>query len=183
MARDDEPFLDRWSRRKQAARRGEPLPSDAPAAPQANVAAPTPAAGEREAPKEPPAELPSLDSLRGIASDYKDFMRPEVDAATRSAALKKLFFDPHFNKMDGLDVYIDDYSKLEALPSSTLRLLNQARHLGLFDDEKEKQPEPEAPQVASPEPSQPPLPESLAAQEPNPAPPPSVEESAKSGDA
>jgi hypothetical protein len=29
----------------------------------------------------------------------------------RNAALKKLFTDPHFNVMDGLDVYIDDYGK------------------------------------------------------------------------
>src|SRR5262249_46129176 len=66
--------------------------------------------------------------------DYRAFLRPEVDAATRSAALRKLFLDPHFNQMDGLDVYIDDYSKTDPLPSAMLRLLNQARNLRLFEE-------------------------------------------------
>jgi hypothetical protein len=37
---------------------------------------------------------------------------PEV----KNAAFKKLFADPHFNVMDGLDIYIDDYSKPDPLP-------------------------------------------------------------------
>ena len=38
----------------------------------------------------------------------------------RRAALKKLFSDPRFNVMDGLDVYIDDYSKTEPIPPEML---------------------------------------------------------------
>ena len=30
--------------------------------------------------------------------------------------MKKLFSDPHFNVMDGLDTYIDDYGKPDPLP-------------------------------------------------------------------
>jgi hypothetical protein len=154
--RDDEPFLDRWSRRKRAARRGETLPAEERASPPPAPAVPPPLP-ERPAAasNERPPELPSLDSLKGIASDYKDFMRPEVDAATRSAALKKLFVDPHFhfNQMDGLDVYIDDYSKAEVLPSATLRLMNQARSLGLFEEE-EKKADAETPQLPQPESTQ-----------------------------
>lgn len=156
MARDDEPFLERWSRRKHAARRDEPPPA-APAQPApgepppsapalapasaavADTSLPLTAAG---APA-PVVELPSLDSLHGLASDYQAFLRPEVDAATRSAALKKLFFDPHFNQMDGLDTYIDDYSKADPIPSAMLRLLNQARHLRLFEDEEAQKVAPE----------------------------------------
>ena len=85
--------------------------------------------------------------MKGLGSDYKDFLRPEVDPATRSAALKKLFGDPHFNQMDGLDTYIDDYTKEDPIPATMLRALNQARSLGLFDDE-EKEKVPEAPPVA-----------------------------------
>jgi Protein of unknown function (DUF3306) len=148
VTQDDKSFLERWSRRKHAARRGEPLP-EAPAAPpqappdeQAAREPAAPSAHTSAAPiaaRSEPLELPSLESLKGLASDYKAFMHPEVDAATRSAALKKLFFDPHFNQMDGLDVYIDDYNKVEPLPSNLLRLLNQAKHLRLFDDEKHEE--------------------------------------------
>jgi hypothetical protein len=60
-----------------------------------------------------------------------------VDESVRRVALKKLFADPHFNVMDGLDVYIDDYSKPDPIPAALLRSLNQARGLRLFDDEDE----------------------------------------------
>ncbi len=152
MARDDEPFLERWSRRKQAARAPSPAAPAAPAsgesppivpatAPASAVDTPSPAtvAG---APA-PAVELPSLDSLKGLASDYQAFLRPDVDAATRSAALRQLFLDPHFNQMDGLDVYIDDYSQADPIPSAMLRLLNQARHLRLFEEEEARQAAPE----------------------------------------
>jgi hypothetical protein len=131
------PFLARWSRRKVAARRGEALPEpaappQAPAPPQ--VAAPAAA----PAPGEPAVELPSLDTLKGLESEYQAFMRPEVDPATRTAALKKLFGDPHFNTMDGLDVYIDDYSIPDPSPAAMLKTLSAARTLGLFDDDDEE---------------------------------------------
>jgi hypothetical protein len=51
--------------------------------------------------------------------------------------LKKLFADPHFNQMDGLDVYIDDYSKPDPMPPAFLKRLNQARILGLAEEEKD----------------------------------------------
>jgi hypothetical protein len=132
----DDHFLARWSRRKHAVRRGEtppePARSEAPA-----ETAPPPAA----APAAPPTELPAIESLQGLESDYQDFLRPEVDQGTKSAALRKLFGDPHFNKMDGLDVYIDDYTKEDPIPATMLRVLNQARSLGLFDDEEKEKSE------------------------------------------
>jgi len=139
--RDADSFIGRWSRRKQAARSGEALPE--PAAP---ASVPTGAAETVPAAPAAPPELPAVDTLEGLASDYRAFMNPDVDAATRSAALRRLFSDPHFNAMDGLDVYIDDYSIADPIPPAMLRALNQARALGLFDDE-EKQPE-AAPQAA-----------------------------------
>jgi len=132
----DDSFLGRWSRRKHAARRGETLPEPAPEPPAVGTAAAPPAAPAPTA-EMPAAELPPVDSLKGLESEYKDFLRPEVDPATRSAALKKLFGDPHFNQMDGLDVYIDDYTKADPIPDVMLRALNQARSLGLFAAEEE----------------------------------------------
>src|SRR5882762_8268313 len=48
--------------------------------------------------------------------------------------VKKLFHDPHFNVMDGLDTYIDDYSKPDPIPEEMLKSLKQANRL-LFPDE------------------------------------------------
>jgi hypothetical protein len=50
----------------------------------------------------------------------------------RNAAMKKLFSDPHFNVMDGLDTYIDDYGKPDPLPLAMIRQMTGARALGLF---------------------------------------------------
>ena len=62
-------------------------------------------------------------------------MAPEV----KNAAMKKLFADPRFNVMDGLDIYIDDYSKPDPMPDSVLRKLASAKFLSLFDEEARKQ--------------------------------------------
>ena len=61
---------------------------------------------------------------------------PTSTAACSNAALKKLFSDPHFNVMDGLDTYIDDYGKPDPLPPVMLRRMAQSTFLGLFDDEQ-----------------------------------------------
>ncbi len=137
---DDDTFLGRWSRRKQAARRGEALPAPAPDERPAEIAAPAPpAAGAVVRADAAPAELPPIDSLKGLESEYREFLRPGVDPATRSAALRKLFSDPHFHfdQMDHLDIYIDDYTKSDPIPTAMLRLLSQARGLGLFDEERQ----------------------------------------------
>jgi Protein of unknown function (DUF3306) len=161
-----DPFVSRWSRRKVAARRGETLAEPAPPQP---PPAPAPSAETpASAPAEPAIELPSLDTLKGLESDYKAFLQPEVDPATRSAALRKLFGDPHFNTMDRLDVYIDDYSIPDPIPAAMLKTLSAARSLGLFDKEDEadhKQQAEAAPApVASSSPDAPAVPESLPAE-------------------
>ncbi len=81
--------------------------------------------------------LPDIATLTGD-SDFSPFMRAGVDPKLRVAALKKLFADPRFNRMDGLDVYIDDYGKPDPLPPGMLRRLEQGRSLGLFRDEEEE---------------------------------------------
>jgi hypothetical protein len=46
--------------------------------------------------------------------------------------------DPRFNVMDGLDVYIDDYSKPDPIPEEWLGQLNMLKRLGSFVEEPEK---------------------------------------------
>lgn len=84
---------------------------------------------------ESPPTLADADALTAD-SDFTRFVRPDVAPDVKNAALKKLFADPHFNVMDGLDVYIDDYNKADPLPPEMLRRLAGAKFLNLFDDEE-----------------------------------------------
>jgi hypothetical protein len=143
----DEPtgFLGRWSRRKVDAVQGKPL--EEPAPPVAAALAPadkTPAAESRalQEPSEPPPEKKALTladaKLLTKDSDFKPFMAGDVTPDVRNAAMKQLFADPHFNVMDGLDTYIDDYSKSDPIPEAMLRQMTSAKFLNLFDDEEDK---------------------------------------------
>ena len=151
-------FLGRWSRRKIDAKDGRPLeeppPAPAPALTPApaptsqNVAAPAPA----DAPTPEPA--PTMADVQALKndSDFSRFTGSQVDPQVRNAAMKKLFADPHFNVMDGLDIYIDDYGKPDPMPESMLRNLASSQFLGLFKDEKTAQPGQENPQTQASQP-------------------------------
>ena len=110
---EQEQFLARWSRRKQEAQDQPPQKKT----PEKAVD-----------PKAPPPELPPVEKLT-FDSDYRAFFHPKVSEDTRRAALKKLFSDPRFNIMDGLDTYIDDYSKTEPIPPAMLAGLKQAQNI------------------------------------------------------
>jgi len=103
----DEPFLERWSRRKRESREGI---DDEPEEGAEAIPAPATAPEAAAAPGEPPAvpELPDLDSL-GEDSDYSAFMAPGVDPGLRRKALRKLFSSPKFNVTDGMDDYCGDW--------------------------------------------------------------------------
>jgi hypothetical protein len=76
-------------------------------------------------------------------------MKSEVDPALRRQALRTLFRDPRFNVMDGLDVYIDDYSKPDPIPPEWLGKLNAMARLGDYrPPEEEAQGAAAAPQAA-----------------------------------
>lgn len=60
-------------------------------------------------------------------SDYSAFMARGVDKNVRRLAMKKLFADPHFNQLDGLDIYMGDYNRADPLPAPMLAALRQAR--------------------------------------------------------
>jgi len=98
----------------------------------APAAVPFDATAETDAPP-----LPTRDDLAALThdSDFSPFMQQAVEPDVKLAALKKLFSDPHYNVMDGLDVYIDDYSSPEKLPDSTLRQMVSARVLALVQDD------------------------------------------------
>jgi len=125
---DKEPFLSRWSRRKLEAKENTPA-ALAPAEPRAATPAAPPV------PAVPAAEPATPGSPRGGSAEYRQFFDPQVDEKLRQTALRGLFSDPHFNVMDGLDTYIDDYSLADPIPAAMLRQLNQAKELFLFDDE------------------------------------------------
>ena len=144
-------FLSRWARRKEQVRSGESVSTEPvavaaavalPAAPP-EAAAPVPvgAASTPAAVAEPPPEpLPTLADVAGLTrdSDYSRFVATGVDEGVKRAAMKKLFTDPHFNVMDGLDTYIDDYGKPDPIPLAMLRQMNQSKVLRLFDDDEDE---------------------------------------------
>jgi hypothetical protein len=105
-----------------------------------SIAPQAPVAGWGEPPPTEPPPLPTLDDVARLtrSSDYSRFVQPGVSADVRNAALKQLFTDPHFNVMDGLDTYIDDYGKPDPIPLAMLRKMRQSKLLGLFDAEDEK---------------------------------------------
>ena len=93
-------------------------------------------------------ELPPVDELTP-QSDFSPFMHHKVDGDVRRAALKKLFSDPHFNVMDGLDTYVADYSQPDPLPAGMLAGLRQAQNILAWAKET---PEETAARFASPAP-------------------------------
>ena len=134
-------FLSRWSRRKAQLRDGAPPAGEAPAPAMIPVpAAAEPALAIAEAapplPAEPAEPLPTLDDVAQLttASDYTRFVARGVPVGVKNAALKKLFTDPHFNVMDGLDIYISDYGQPDPLPPGMLEQMFQSRALGLFPE-------------------------------------------------
>lgn len=98
-------FLERWSRLKKAADKAST------------------------------ADIPDAEALLaqlGPDSDFGQFLRQEISEEVRRKAMKTLFAEPHFNVMDGLDTYIDDYTISDPIPEAMLATLTQARGL-LFD--------------------------------------------------
>ena len=161
MSAEPESFLARWSRRKLAAEREAERPVEG-AAPEVSVNPPAPIGGEGVAeggPVSAPAPvrdpdattevpLPPIESLDGLRSDYQAFFQQPVADDLRRAALKKLFADPHFNQMDMLDVYVDDYTQFEPLPAAMRVRLPSARAF-LLDSERDALEAAEAPTGAA----------------------------------
>ena len=100
---EEEAFLSRWSRLKQAeAQSVEPADQD------------DRPAEEEQLPKLTDADMPPLESLTE-ESDYSGFLSPEVTEQLRQQALQKLFRSACFNVCDGLDDYAEDFTSFEKL--------------------------------------------------------------------
>ncbi len=168
-------FLGRWSRRKAGL---EPEGLDGAAPELKPKVTPTPAPHDKKTiesastPAEEetiPPTLEDAESIDRFAPDFSAFMKPNVDPAVQQAAMKKLFSDPHFNIMDRLDIYIDDYSIPDPIPMEMLKRMVQSESLGLFrkfedgpgakvlaesEEEKAGDPEPEATAALEPDPAE-----------------------------
>lgn len=125
MAADD--FFARWSKKKtgattdaEQAQAGVPL---APAAEDNDELT-----GKTEAAVKP---LPTQEDVAQLThdSDYSAFMAQGVDESVKQSAMKKLFTNPHFNIMDGLDIYIEDYNTFEPISPALLASLSHAKAL------------------------------------------------------
>ncbi len=120
----------RWSRRKLEAARAEtpePVPAAVPpaaVAPVSAVTAPETPDATTLAANDVAAALPPIESLTQD-SNFSAFMQPTVDEGLKRAALKKLFTDPHFNVMDGLDIYVGDYTQADPMPEGMLEKLGK----------------------------------------------------------
>ncbi|GAA4018842.1 hypothetical protein GCM10022212_13580 [Actimicrobium antarcticum] len=111
MAAED--FFARW------ARKPAPVESIAPLRPVESV---TPAE---------PVAPPTLEDAAALtmSSDFTPFVARGIDEAVKRLALKKLFADPHFNIMDGLDTYIEDYNTFVPMTAEMVAELNHAKLL------------------------------------------------------
>ncbi len=119
-----EHFLRRWSRRKREAEQ------QAGHHEASNTNSPSTASrpGQQDRP-------PTMQDVARLArdADFSRFLSPHVDPGVRRAALKKLFSDPHFNRIDGLDIYMGDYTRAEPITAAMRAALS---HVGDFLDER-----------------------------------------------
>ncbi|MGB8855515.1 MAG: DUF3306 domain-containing protein [Burkholderiales bacterium] len=138
---DKKPFLSRWSQRKLQAEKDlaeKKLPAaeaarDVAARPAGALSAEVTAADAAQA-NVPPAELPSIDSVN-LESGVAPFFRQQADEGLRRLALKKLLSDPHFNIMDGLDIYVGDYSQPDPIPPEMMKKIRHARQWVMTPEE------------------------------------------------
>ena len=105
--------LSRWSRLKRSG--GEATVAVAPAVAPASLAVEAADAAE--------LDLPQLSSI-SLIEDFTPFMQAKVPQVLRQQALKALFKEPHFNVMDGLDTYIDDYTVFEPITPEVMATLS-----------------------------------------------------------
>jgi hypothetical protein len=153
-------FLNRWSKKKLGA---EPELSPSELAEKQSPAQDSkglkdPALGEQSSEKnlEPVAGAaqaqevaPTLEDVLKLTkdSDFSAYVKPGIDPEVQKAAMQKLFSDPRYNVMDGLDIYIDDYSKPDPIPLEMLKRMNQSKMLGLFKTAEEKLADEEAERI------------------------------------
>jgi len=147
----EEGFFRRWARVKSHGGAGQTAPGPVAARDQPVAQPPDLPAVAQTAPHPPVGAAPSTPgeqrpapTLADVAlltrdSDFSAFVTQGVDKTVQRLAMKKLFSDPHFNVMDGLDVYIDDYTKPDPMPAAMRAALAHANSVfaQLMDDDKQ----------------------------------------------
>lgn len=146
-------FFSRWSRQKAQSQAQAQVQAQTPlapavlpgvtaaASPTAAVAAPVLAPAPAPISSPDPA-APTLADVAQLTpqSDFAPYMGRTVTQAVKNAALKKLFADPHFNVMDGLDIYIDDYSIPSPLSPEELKNMVAAQFVKLVEEPPPTEP-------------------------------------------
>lgn len=127
-----EEFFARWAKKRQQPEAGD-TSADTEVAASGHGASQIPQTGQSPD-RQVREDVPPLPTMEDVArlthdSDYSPFMAKGVDEAVKRSAMKKLFSDPHFNIMDGLDVYIEDFTKCEPITPAMLASLEHAKEL------------------------------------------------------
>jgi hypothetical protein len=144
MAGNDDGFLARWSRRKQAERHGTP-PADRDAAPASHEAEDTALEAARATGEAPNVPQPTteerfrdldFDSL-DAGSDYKPFMAADVPDHIRTKALARLWVsDPILAAPDPFSDCVGDFTDAAcAVPGGLLRTAYKVGQGFLSDEE------------------------------------------------
>ena len=169
-------FFSRWSQRKQAVQQGLPVAEplthskgqpqtqslqakseETTQTPQSGATQANAAVSAQSASKEEPTKVLTLEDVAKLTpeSDFTSYMTQGVSPEVRNAAMKKLLADPHYNIMDGLDIYIGDYNTPDPLPEGMLAKMVGAQFLGLVKaPEVVAQSAPSETQSPEPAPSQ-----------------------------
>lgn len=129
-----ENFLSRWSKRKLEVRAQEKLAESTPAVVDTESVPNTELIETKPDPApvpEPELPLPTEADLLAVrqGGDIKAFMVEKVSTELKNKAFKALFSRPEFNVMDGLDIYIDDYSKFTPLTQEDIGKMTLSKQL------------------------------------------------------
>jgi len=131
-------FLNRWSKRKLGENLEPEKKSDEQTKQKLVNSSVVQGSAEDTQDALPAVTLDDVEKIDQFAPDFSAFMQPGVDPAVQQAAMKKMFTDPHFNVMDGLDIYIGDYSKSDPIPLEMLKRMVQSDMLNIFRKEPDE---------------------------------------------
>ena len=141
--RDDDGFLDRWSRRKRGETSTGALETETADAGPAAVAQPEAQESPDTGDPEVVAKLPDLDSLTE-ESDFTAFLQDGVPEVIRRKALRRLWrLNPIFANLDGLNDYDEDFSAL-GMVAENIKTIYKVGKGYLDEDEDEDKDEAEA---------------------------------------
>ncbi len=143
----DKGFLGRWSARKVAVKEGKPIAEPVPTqhfdmlSANGSDSIPSTTSVRAELVEAAALQTPPALTLEDVAaltpaSDFSTFVAKGVDSVVKNAAMKKLFADPHYNIMDGLDIYIGDYSTHAPMPQSVIDEITKDGFLNMFQKEE-----------------------------------------------